>query len=324
MSTTRHLLNRRRRLAAQPRDVPPPEPADGGTGTRTGTTRRTSTPGDTSAKGAVTTAVRPRTPTGTLARPGSRTTSGQNPNRNRNPKPSPGPRATTEEEQEQGREQERETGRGSRAEGTAAEQRPQRAAHAPRRLLVVCVVLIVVLGGFAAWASAKAGALRSDAAAHNSALADAGRTSEVKGEVSGAVNALFSYDYAHPGKNARAAGKLLSGRAVDQHRKLLAQVRAQAVEQRLVLTTTVTDSAVSSLEGDRARVLLFADQHSARTGASGGAAAKSDTKDGDKSGKREGKKPAADDGATYAGAMLSVDAVRKGGTWKIAAIDTLN
>ncbi|WP_326806946.1 hypothetical protein [Streptomyces sp. NBC_01775] len=201
-----------------------------------------------------------------------------------------------------------------------AGQHPGRAAHASRRLLVVCAVLTVVFGGFAAWAATEAGALRDGAATHNTALADAGRTSEVKGEVTSAVDALFSYDHAHPGKNARAAGKLLTGRAVAQHRKLLAQVRAQAGKQRLVLTTTVTDSAVSALEGDRARVLLFADQHSARTGASGGEAGKGSEKDGEK----DGKKAETDDGATYAGAMLSVDAVRKGGTWKIAAIDTLN
>jgi Mce-associated membrane protein len=65
-----------------------------------------------------------------------------------------------------------------------------------------------------------------------------------------------------------------------------------------VLTTTVTDSAVEMLEGDRARLLVFTDQRDTRTG---------------------GK-----DATTYAAAMLAVDAVHRDGIWKITNLDTLN
>ena len=72
----------------------------------------------------------------------------------------------------------------------------------------------------------------------------------------------------------------------------------ESAGQKLVLTTTVTDSAVEMLDGDRARLLIFADQRNTRTG---------------------GK-----DATTYAAAMLAVDAARRDGIWKIADLDTLN
>ncbi|WP_369204114.1 hypothetical protein [Streptomyces sp. PU-14G] len=194
-----------------------------------------------------------------------------------------------------------------------------------RGLLLVCAALTLLLGGFAAWAATEAAGLRDAASARNTALADAARTSQVKGEVTSAVNALFSYDHAKPEKNEDAARRLLTGKAVEQHRELLAAVRKQGREQKLVLTTTVTDSAVTALEGDRARVLLFADQHSARTGARGEEKAKPDEKKPDQ--KKPDQKKAdggAEGDATYSGAMLAVNAVRQDGAWKIAAIDTLS
>ncbi|MEU3195063.1 hypothetical protein ABZ686_31575 [Streptomyces sp. NPDC006992] len=195
-------------------------------------------------------------------------------------------------------------------------------------------MLTLAFGGFAGWAATEARELRNTASAHNSALADAARTSEVKGEVTSAVNALFSYDHAHPEKNERAADRLLTGRAVEQHRALLARVRAQDRAQKLVLTTTVTDSAVTELEGDRARVLLFADQHSARTAGKAGKqsdSGKSGSGDGsegepedESKGTAKDKDKAENGNATYAGAMLAVNAVRKDGAWRITAIDTLD
>lgn len=283
MSTTRHLLNRQRRVAAQQSAGAEAPAADkaatdkAATATGKGTATGNGTPGARTA-----TAVRerawsaPRTATKSRPAEGAPSPAGDDTKRT-------GPRVVS------------------------------------RRLLGVCAVVTVAFGAFAAWGASEAGALRDGAAARNTALADAGRTSEVKGEVTSAVNALFSYDYARPTKNTRAAKRLLTGRAVKQHRALLAQVRAQGGTQRLVLTTTVTDSAVAALEGDRARVLLFADQHSARTGESAQKKGKSK-----KDAKKDANKDANKDDATYAGAMLSVDAVRTAGTWKIANIDTLN
>jgi Mce-associated membrane protein len=166
-----------------------------------------------------------------------------------------------------------------------------------RRLPVVLGVVTVLLGGLAVWFAAEADGVRGRAGAGNVALTDPARTSEVTGQVTDAVNALFSYDYTDAAKTQQAEDSLLTGKAVGQYDTMLAQVRAQAPSQKLVLTTTVTDSAVEMLEGDRARLLVFADQRNTRT-----------------SGKD----------TTYAAAMLAVDASRLYGTWKITNIDTLN
>lgn len=299
MSTTRHLLNRRRRLAAHQGGedgTPPAEKATpdatGATTTATAVRERGPAP-RTAARTAGKVAPGPKSP---AKGAGSKKTASADPVTSADPADTGTDTDTADTEPS--------------PEGEDAPRRtPFRAA--PRRALAVCAVVTLVFGGFAAWGASEAGALRDGSAARNTALADAGRTSEVKGEVTSAVNALFSYDHTSPAKNTRAAKRLLTGRAVKQHRALLAQVRAQGGKQRLVLTTTVTDSAVAALEGDRARVLLFADQHSARTGAQ---AQK----------KSKGAKGEKKDDATYAGAMLSVDAVREAGTWKIATIDTLN
>jgi Mce-associated membrane protein len=67
-----------------------------------------------------------------------------------------------------------------------------------------------------------------------------------------------------------------------------------------VITTTVTDSAVERIDGDRARVLVYADQSSVSTAAT------------------RGKR----DEGVYAGAMLAVDVVRRDGRWLVSGIDT--
>ncbi|HEX2312414.1 MAG TPA: hypothetical protein VHJ17_01685 [Thermomonospora sp.] len=156
-------------------------------------------------------------------------------------------------------------------------------------------IVTVVLGATGFWAHQQASDLSGTAAARNAALADVARTSEVKGEISTAVNTAFSYNYADVTKSEQAARALLTGKAVDQYAAMYAAVRREGPAQKLVLTMTVTDSAVTLLQDDRARVLVFADQRSTRT--------------------TDGK-------TNYSGAMLAVDAVKKDGRWRIAAIDT--
>ncbi|WP_163567547.1 nuclear transport factor 2 family protein [Fodinicola feengrottensis] len=92
----------------------------------------------------------------------------------------------------------------------------------------------------------------------------------------------------------KAAGRLLTGSAIQQYTKLIALVKQQAPQQKLVLTTSVVTAGVVSLQGDRARLLVFADQRNVR----------SDTGQ-----------------ASYAGTHFAVDAVRVGGVWKIANLD---
>ncbi|MET9494632.1 hypothetical protein [Streptomyces sp. NPDC006552] len=188
--------------------------------------------------------------------------------------------------------------------GRASRRRPRSASAeetgrpARRRLLAALCLLTLLLGAFAGWAYAQTRALEDDAATGNTALTDAARTSEVKGAAGKAVNALFSYDHADPAAEKKAAATYLTGKAVAQHRTLLAPVLAQAQEQKTVVTTTVTDSAVERIDGDRARVLVYADQSSTSTAAK------------------------AKDAANYAGAMLAVDLVHRDGRWLVSALDT--
>lgn len=170
-----------------------------------------------------------------------------------------------------------------------------RAVGAGLRRPAVLGTVTVLLGGFVVWAQQQAAGLADAPSARNAALADNARTSEVKGEIADAVNTAFSYNYADMAKTERAAETLLTGKAVRQYDAMFAPVREQAAERGLVLTTTVTDSAVKLLQGDRARLLVFADQRNTRT---------------------------SDGRSSYSGAVLAVDAVRQDGRWKIAGIDT--
>ncbi|UPT45868.1 hypothetical protein [Streptomyces sp. WAC00303] len=262
MSTTRHLVNRRRRLATAPPRTPGAEPDPASeqatataTPTDTDTDTDTATDADAEPQAAQDTATDLDAGTDTDATAGSDTAPDA---------PGDGPR--------------------------------DKASRLRVGLPAVLCALTVLLGAFAVWAFASAGDLRDEPARQNTALTDIGRTSEVKGRISEAVGAVFSYDYASPARSDRAASTYLTGRAVQQHKDMLADVREQAPRQKLVLTTTVTESGVEFLDGDRARLLIFADQSNTRTGK--------------------------DEETTYAAAMFAVDAVRRGDTWLIATIDT--
>lgn len=271
MSTTRHLINRQRRLAAASaakageRTVRPARdrPADG-------TPDRASDRTTERATGRTTVRTTPRTTVRTTGRGLDRPAVGE---------------ATT---------------------GEPAGSEP-RAGRLPLRLrppvgfplaLALLALLTVLLGGFAAFAASRASSLHDGASTGNTALTDNARTSEVKGTIAQDVNAVFSYDYADTARTDQAAKRVLTGKAVQQYAAMIAQVKAQAPARKLVLTTTVTDTGVEMIDGDRARVLVYADQ--GNTSTAKGAAADS----------------------TYAAAMFAVDAVHQGGTWKIASLDT--
>ncbi|TQK51710.1 Mce-associated membrane protein [Streptomyces sp. SLBN-118] len=163
---------------------------------------------------------------------------------------------------------------------------------------LLLALLAVLAGGFALLAHTKAEDLRGAPALRNTAVTDTARTSEVKGVVSKAVGAVFSYDHTAPDRTQRAADDYLTGKAVGQHQDMLARIRRDGGKSKLVLTTTVTRSGVEVIDGSRARVLVFADQSNTST-AKGGS-------------------------ATYAAAMFAVDVTERGGSWRIANIDTFD
>jgi Mce-associated membrane protein len=160
---------------------------------------------------------------------------------------------------------------------------------------LVLAVVTVVLGGLAVWFGVQWSHARGSSA--NTALADAPTTAEVAGQVTSAVNAVFSYDYTNLAKTQQAVPKVLTGTALCQYNELFKQVKAQAPGQKLVLTTTVQDKGVELLQGDRARVLLALDQHDTR---------------------------AQTNQTTDSQAVIAVNAIRQGGVWKISSIDTFN
>ena len=100
----------------------------------------------------------------------------------------------------------------------------------------------------------------------NKAMISAGETSEVKGKIEDSVQKLFSYDFKDTAKTEKAAKNLLQGDAVKQYDELFKVVKEQAPKQQLIVTTTVKSSSVTRLQGDRAQVLLFVDQHALRSG----------------------------------------------------------
>ncbi|NRQ39306.1 hypothetical protein HII36_46915 [Nonomuraea sp. NN258] len=163
-------------------------------------------------------------------------------------------------------------------------------------LPAVLAVATVLLGGVAAWSAGQASDIRNTSTTRNAAMTDQTRTSQVKSQIIDAVNTVFSYNHADVAKTEKAAQELLTGDAVQQYNGIFGVVREQAQRNKLVLTTTVTDSGVMLLEGDRARLLIFADQHST---------AATDTGQ-----------------ASYAPAMFAVGAVFVDDRWKIENIDT--
>ena len=143
----------------------------------------------------------------------------------------------------------------------------------------------VVLAAFAVVAGIQAHNLRGQQASHNAALTDAAATSQVRRQVTSAINTIFSYNYADTATTRAAAQRLLTGPAVKEYDSLFRLVQKDAPAQHLVLTTKVTDAGVELLVGDRARVLIFADQRDTRRTTSE---------------------------TSYAGAMFAVNAVRQG------------
>jgi len=166
-----------------------------------------------------------------------------------------------------------------------------------RLAAIVLGAATVVLAGFGVWATLAAHNLRASAAPQNIAVTNGAATSAVNHQIDSAVNTVFSYSYADTGATRQAAQHLLTGPAIRQYNTYFALVTKDAPAQKLVVTTRVTNSGVELLSGNRARVLVFANQQDTRAGTGQ---------------------------TSYAGALFAVTAVRQDGKWKIENIDTFN
>ncbi|WP_328644084.1 hypothetical protein OHS58_24210 [Amycolatopsis sp. NBC_00348] len=153
--------------------------------------------------------------------------------------------------------------------------------------------VVVVALGCAVWFGVETASLSSS---DNAALVDTAATASVSADVSEAVKAVFSYDYANLARTERAASEYLVGDAVRQYQAQFASARTRAAAGKLIRTTTVRAVGVRSLVGDEASVLLFLDQ---QTVTQGGGAPSSSV------------------------AQLSVTAKRVDGRWKLATLTAL-
>ncbi|MGW4109288.1 hypothetical protein ACWEFJ_00225 [Actinosynnema sp. NPDC004786] len=127
-------------------------------------------------------------------------------------------------------------------------------------LPVALVVVAALLAGLGWWFQRQAGEV-----AYNQALVDSAGTTEVAGQAREAVEKAFSYNFADVAATEKAANELLVGKAQCQYNAIFGPVRALAPEQKLVVTVKAVSSGVTSLDGDRATVLLFLDQVTTRT-----------------------------------------------------------
>jgi len=190
-----------------------------------------------------------------------------------------------------------ETGDDAQPAETGAPEPGAGQGRAPMRLRLPAVlgVATVLLGGFGAWATVQAHNQRAANAQQNLALTNGPATSAVRRQVSSAIQAIFSYSYTDTAKTRRDAQNLLTGPAIRQYDQLFSLVQKDAPTQKLVVTTSVTNSGVEFLTGSSARILIFANQQDSRAGTGQ---------------------------TSYAGAMFAVTAVLTGSTWKISNIDT--
>jgi Mce-associated membrane protein len=173
----------------------------------------------------------------------------------------------------------------------------QTAARHPLVLPGCLGALAVILGGLAVWFGLEASSATSGVDTSNTALTNPAATRQVTQQVTSAVNQIFSYNYADTAKTSQTAAAVLTGQAKSQYNALFKLVRLDAPKEKLVVTTTVTNSGVEFLDGNRARLLIFTDQR-------------------DTSGTAHN--------TTDAGAMFAVNAVNQGGRWKISSIDTFS
>ncbi len=176
---------------------------------------------------------------------------------------------------------------------------PSAATARPRHTLALLILgaATVLLGGFGIWATMHASTLRTQAAQENTAVIDPAATTAVRDQIDSAAATIFSYNYANTGATRQAAQRLLTGAAIQQYNSLFALVQRDAPAEKLVVTTTVTNSGVELLNGNQARVLIFVNQQDTRAGTSQ---------------------------TTYGGAMLAVTAIHQAGRWKIENIDTFS
>jgi Mce-associated membrane protein len=152
--------------------------------------------------------------------------------------------------------------RQQRHRSSAAKPRPRR-PRKPIPLSVLATALALVLGLAVFFGIADA-QLRGTPAVQNTALVDIGTTALVSQQVDDALKTIYSFDYTRLDQNETAARAVITPGFAAQFNQLFDQVRRLAPQQQAVVTATVNLSAVKSINGDTAVLLVFLDQQATR------------------------------------------------------------
>jgi Mce-associated membrane protein len=158
---------------------------------------------------------------------------------------------------------------------------------------------LVVLVGAAVFFGVQDARLRGTPAATNVALVDVGTTAEASGQLSDAIETVYSFDFTRLEENRNAAREVITPAFAAQFENLFAEVQARAPEQQAVVSATVTMSAVKELTADRAVLVAFVDQQATRAA------------------------PDAESQQLSAAGRLTVRGEKVDGRWKIAAVTPL-
>jgi Mce-associated membrane protein len=192
---------------------------------------------------------------------------------------------------------------GDGAEEPSAKEARARGGRLPavvrRRAVPLLAAALVVLAAVAVVAGIQDARLRGTPAAANTALVDVGTTAEVAGQLSDAIETVYSFDFARLDENENAAREVITPAFAAEFDRLFAEVRARAPEQQAVVSATVTLSAVKEITGDRAVLVAFVDQQATRAA------------------------PEAEQQQLAAAGRLTVTGERVDGRWKIAAVTPL-
>jgi Mce-associated membrane protein len=184
-----------------------------------------------------------------------------------------------------------------------AEPAPSRdsgfAAALRGRAVPLLLAALVLLTAAAVVFGVQDARLRSTPAATNIALVDVGATAEAAGQLSDAVETVYSFDFARLDENENAAREVITPAFAAEFERLFAEVRARAPEQQAVVSATVTMSAVKELSADRAVLVAFVDQQATRAA------------------------PDAQSQQLAAAGRLTVTGEKVDGRWKIATVTPL-
>lgn len=155
-----------------------------------------------------------------------------------------------------------ETGAGAEKPRRATTAAPRSRASRQISLAIALAVAAVVLGGLAVFFRGQADGLNSGDT--NTAMTDMGATTQVKSQLTDAINKTFSYNYTDLDSTAKAVQERLSDKALCEYNMLFGEVKKLAPQQKIILNTEVRDLGVVRIDGDRAEALVYIDQVSTR------------------------------------------------------------